>query len=343
MRSIVPGFVLVTALALATSSSAQSAPPETLTLADIANRPERWAPAVKLGRDFDFGSGTRAGTGQSVQVLEFNGANVVVDAGNGLVFEIAPGDCNLLEASNAAWKTLTPAQRAIDAALLKKDASLWPERTKCSAGFLLDGGGELAPDLEYDFLSFGDDGVKLYATEQRTVLYAELAQTDAIARARERALVEPAKRSARIVAALKGALVGPDGKAAAPANLESAEYFVLYYGASWCGPCRKFSPRLVEFMKANAANPKLFAVLMSNDEEDADMLEYMKEEKMPWPALPLSKLQSTPTLLGYTIGSIPNLVVVDRHGMVLASSVRSGSYVGPDSALDALKKLLAAR
>ena len=140
-----------------------------------------------------------------------------------------------------------------------------------------------------------------------------------------------------------GALVGPDGKATAPANLESAEYYVLYFGASWCGPCRKFSPRLVEFMKANAQNPKVFAVLMSNDEDDADMLAYMKEEKMPWPALPLAKLQTTPTLLGYTIGSIPNLVVVDRHGLVLASSVRSGSYVGPDSALEDLKKALAAR
>src|ERR1700752_3081789 len=91
MRSIVPGLVLVSALALPAWTTAQAAPPETLTLADLANRPERWAPSVTLGRAFDFGGGTQARAGQAVTVVEFNGAKAVVDAGNGLWFGMRPG------------------------------------------------------------------------------------------------------------------------------------------------------------------------------------------------------------------------------------------------------------
>jgi nucleoredoxin len=343
MRAITHGLLslVLTGLWAATAKATQAGPPETLGLADLANRPERWPALVKLGRDFDFGGGQGARAGQQVRVLDFNGGQVLVDAGKDLLFEIAPADCDLLAAAQAAWQALAPAQRAVDQTLLLQDASLWPERATCFTGFQLDSGTLLAANGEYDFLGFENENVKLFAREHGSILLAGLGQTDVIARARQRVLLEPDQRPARMVAALKSVLVGADGKPVAPAALENAGVFVLYYGASWCGPCRKFSPRLVEFVQASAAgNPRLFTVLMSNDEQDADMLEYMRDEKMPWPAVPLASMRKAPFLLGYAIGSIPNLVVVDRYGRVLASSVQGGAYRGPDFALDALKKLL---
>jgi len=322
--------------------SAQAAPPETLAIRDLANRPDRWPATVKLARDFGFSGGMSAKAGQAVKIVEFGGAQVLVDAGNDLIFEIAPADCDLLAGANEAWKALTPAQRALEPAALEKDSSLWPERATCLSGFVLEDGAELAPGLEYEFLGLENGEVKLWSKEHKSTLFATVAQTDLVVRARQRLLLEPDKRTSRIAAALAKGLVDSAGKPVTGEAAAKAKVYVLYFGASWCQPCRKFSPSLVKFANESAAaNPFLFTALMSSDEKDPDMLEYMQEEKMPWPALPLASLQATPTLLGHAIGSIPHMVVLDRWGKVLTSSMQGGRYVGPDKALEDLKKLLA--
>jgi nucleoredoxin len=341
MHALFAPALLLACLAAPRGAHAQATSPETLALNDLARRPERWPTAVKLKRDFTFGGGAAARTGQAVHVLEFDGRQVVVDAGGGLYFQIAADDCDLHEAANLAWAALTPAQRAIEPATLLADASLWPERATCRAGFTLDSGATLEPGGEYECLAVEPDGVKLYSREHNSSLYADLGQTDVIARARERVLLEPARRPSRIAAALAGTLVDARGEPW-KASIADAKVFLLYYGASWCGPCRQFSPSLVEFAKASAtSHPELAIVLMSNDEKDADMRAYMQDEEMPWPGVPLAKVRASPVLIGYAAGSIPHLVAVDRHGKVLASAVKNGRYVGPKQALADLERVLA--
>lgn len=339
MKAFACGVVLLLCGSFARSTPSQQ--PETLKLSDLVNHPERWPAAVKVLKDFKFSAGGGLKAGQMVKVLEFKGAQVLVDAGNQSSFEVAPADCDLLDAANKAWAALTSAQRAVDPQCLLKDASLWPERVTCLSGFRLDDGSELAPGGEYQFLSIDREGAKFYAPAQHTTLVAELSQTDLITRARQRALVEPEKRPSRIAAVLQKGLVDSEGKPFTSAAIDDARLYVLYFGASWCGPCRKFSPSLVKFVNDNAkANPRMVTVLMSNDKESADMLEYMKEEKMPWPALPLATLLQTPLLLGLAGDAIPRLVILDHHGLVLASSVENGTYVGVDRPLKALAKLV---
>jgi len=319
-----------------------AAPTETLALGDLVQRPDRWPASVKLKRDFQFSGGQGARAGQAVRVVEFNGAQVTVEAENELFFDVAPGDCDLLEAANLAWAALTPAQRAVDQKALLEDASLWPERVVCSGSFQLENGTILPAGAEYGFLSLDAQGVKVWSKEHRTWLLTELAQTDAIARARKIVLTDRDKRPARVAEALKTSLVDSEGKPFRSAGIDEAKVFVLYFGASWCGPCRKFSPGLVRFAASAAKDhPRLAIVLMSNDEKDADMKSYMKEEKMPWPAMPLATLKETPQFLTLSAGYIPHMVVLDRHGKVLASSVENGQYVGPDRTMKKLEGLLA--
>ncbi len=341
MKALVCDVVLVLVGWLAQPSRATQA--EALTLQNLVGRPDLWPASVTLTKGFTFASGKGAKAGQTVKVLEFDGAQVVVDAGNDVVFALTPGDCDLLLAANKAWALWTPAQRAVDPQTLLKDASLWPERVTCFAEFGLDDGTRLAPDSEYDFLAYEPTGVKLYSREHSTQLYADLQQTDLVARARQRALIAPEARPSRIAALLKGKLVDAEGKPFTNPALDSAQIYVLYFSASWCGPCRKFSPRLIEFVnKVAKDNPRLATVLMSNDKVPDEMLAYMKDEKMPWPALPLASLQATPLLLGLAAGSIPHLVVLDRHGLVLASSAENGQWTGVDRPFAALEKLVAA-
>ncbi|MBI1368163.1 MAG: redoxin family protein [Planctomycetes bacterium] len=333
-------FLAVVMLSL--GSALFAAPPETLKLSDIANRPDRLPETVVLNADFNFTGGASAKKGQTVQVLEFNGGEVVVNAGNDLVFGVSPAQCDLLDAANKVWAKLTPEQRAIEPATLLKDPSLWPEKAMCKNGFNLNGGVNLPPNGEYEVVAVLPEGVSLYSREHKAGLIADLVQTDLIARARQRVLLAPEARSSRIVNALKQTnMVTADGKPFEMTALDHGKVFALYFGASWCPPCRHFSPSFVKFVSSvAAANPNLVVVLMSNDEKDADMLKYMQDEKMPFPAVTLASLNTSPVLLTYVHGAIPQLAIVDRDGRLLSDCYDRGRYINPEKPLAALSKLL---
>jgi thiol-disulfide isomerase/thioredoxin len=322
-------------------SASFGAAPATLTLNELRDHPERWPAKITLPRDFKFTGGAAARKGQVVQVIELKGAEVVVDAGNNLVFNLPVVGTDFLANANVDWATLTPAQRDLDAAVLLADPTLWPLRVKSFNGFRLENGTELPPNTEFDLVSFKQDGVTLYSEKNKSTLGADLKDTDLIARARELVLVPASQRPSRIAAALRGNLVDKTGKSVAP-KLDDTQVFALYYGARWCAPCRKFSPSFVKYVnEISADNPKLTVVLMSNDKADADMLGYMKAESMPWVAMPLAKLNVAPLFLGYTKNAIPQLVIVDRSGKILADSYKGDRYVGPEVALKDLGKLIA--
>lgn len=315
--------------------------PSTLTLPDLRNHAERWPAAIAVPADLQFQSGATVKKGEVVKVADFDGRQVVVDNGHGLVFGLPVAETDFLARANEAWAGLTPEQRAIDATTLAADRTLWPVKVRTSAEFRLGNGTAIKPGGEYEVLSVGADGVKLLAADYNTTLKTSLQSTDLIPRARALVLVAPAKRPSRIAANLRGHLVDAAGKAVDPAGLEDTQVFALYYGASWCGPCRAFSPDLVKFVNRVAPqNPRLTAVLMSSDKTDAAMYGYMKEAQMPWLAMPKSALVMSPALVSYTKGGIPQLVVVDRHGQVLADSFQGTNYLGPRVAMERLESIL---
>src|SRR5688500_4187431 len=153
-------------------------PPEKLTLADLANRPDRWPPTVTLKQDMDFGAQGKGKVGQKVAVLQFDGANVGADLGNGLLFEMAANECDILEVANEAWAKLTPAQRALDMNTLMQDSSLWPDRVKCFDPFRLDSGRDVPAGKEYDLIAITNQGVTLWYREDPARLSAEIGHTD---------------------------------------------------------------------------------------------------------------------------------------------------------------------
>jgi len=329
------------AVAVLTSAIALGAtPPEKLTLQDLQGRPDRWPAEIIIKRDLNFGD-AQLKAGQKVKVLEYNGGDEVgVDAGNNELFEIDQKDCDLLDAANAIWEKLSPAQRALEPKDVIGDPSLWPAKVKCTSGFVLNDGTDIPPGSEFELMTIDPNGkVQLWEPKGKAKLGAQFNQTDAVARARELVIIEPAKRPGRIAGALRGRMVGSDGKPAADDKLEEQQLFALYYGASWCGPCRSFSPGFVQYVNSiSAANPKLTVVLLSNDEKDADMLKYMQTENMPFAAVPMKAMTESAVLYGYLKGSIPQLTIVDRSGKIIADSWGRGGYVGPKAALAGLDK-----
>jgi nucleoredoxin len=81
-------------------------------------------------------------------------------------------------------------------------------------------------------------------------------------------------------------------------------------------------------------------VLMSNDQEVDKMYGYMQEEDMPWPAMTLETLRASPVLLQHSGSGIPHLVILDRHGKVLATSHDGRRYLGVQPPFNTLKQLV---
>lgn len=135
-----------------------------------------------------------------------------------------------------------------------------------------------------------------------------------------------------------GGRVGPVTDAA----IAEVRYFALYYSASWCGPCRAFTPQLVRaYQELKTQHPEFEVVFVSADHSAGDMADYMKEASMPWLAVNYAKRDNK--IMSYSGPGIPCLVLVDAQGQVLADSYEGDNYVGPQRVLAATRKILAGR
>jgi thiol-disulfide isomerase/thioredoxin len=141
---------------------------------------------------------------------------------------------------------------------------------------------------------------------------------------------------------LTGKLVVPGEDGFSDYALSSApDYYAIYFSAGWCGPCHRFTPKLVNFynqMKPLHGNFEV--IFVSNDNNERDMLGYMHELSMPWPAVRFSEIKGLPEIRKYEGDGIPCLVIIDAQGNVVADSYVNGNYVGAEEPMNRLGKLL---
>jgi nucleoredoxin len=124
------------------------------------------------------------------------------------------------------------------------------------------------------------------------------------------------------------------------AALSGVKYWAFYYSASWCPPCRAFTPKLVEFYNSFKAQHSNFELIFVNHDSDADaMLEYMKTDAMPWPAVRFDDIDSTGANK-YCGPGIPDLVLVDEHGKVLSDSFNGPDYRGPEAVIGDIQSMV---
>lgn len=132
-------------------------------------------------------------------------------------------------------------------------------------------------------------------------------------------------------------LVDADGNKVETASLEG-KVIGLYFSASWCGPCRAFTPSLVKLR--DRKDDEFEVVFVSSDRSAEDQAEYMKDYDMEWPAIPHDSPRRQELGAKYGIRGIPSLVIVDDRGNLITKDGRS-EMSGSDS--DARKALRAWR
>jgi nucleoredoxin len=100
---------------------------------------------------------------------------------------------------------------------------------------------------------------------------------------------------------------------------------LLYFSASWCGPCRGFTPRLKACYDAmRARGQDVECVFVSGDEDAESAAEYF--EHMSWAMLPFAheKFKGVKSFLEdkYEVEGIPHLVLFGADGAVLKKNAR---------------------
>ena len=109
----------------------------------------------------------------------------------------------------------------------------------------------------------------------------------------------------------------------------------LYFSASWCPPCRAFSPLLVDLAKKLQSQGKPFViVLIGCDQTEQKALDYMKSHKMTGYLVPPEADENKALCKRYSVSGIPKLVIIDSHGDAIDLAGRSTVQSDPDSAWD---------
>ncbi|MES2827062.1 MAG: TlpA disulfide reductase family protein [Bacteroidota bacterium] len=131
----------------------------------------------------------------------------------------------------------------------------------------------------------------------------------------------------------KGALTGeqfkdfvsttPEGKELSLKEVVgNNKYTLVDFWASWCGPCRKENPNVVKTF--NDFKGKGFTVLsVSLDDDAAKWKAAIEKDGMPWYHVSSLKGWKEPAATLYNIRAIPQNVLVDSKGKIVATNLRA--------------------
>ncbi len=117
---------------------------------------------------------------------------------------------------------------------------------------------------------------------------------------------------------LEGNLVKLEGRKISRAKdaAKPEKYYVFYYSASWCAPCQKFTPSLVDFY--NKSKDSSFEVyFISSDNDEGDMEDYIKDKQMPWLSLKLGKTEKFKKEIKHGVQGIPFIAITKPDGTVV--------------------------
>ncbi|MDD2241380.1 MAG: thioredoxin-like domain-containing protein [Kiritimatiellae bacterium] len=129
-------------------------------------------------------------------------------------------------------------------------------------------------------------------------------------------------------------LVNAKGRKVSTATL-AGKKIGLYFSASWCPPCRTFTPLLATAYQQLQTEGKPFEViLVPHDRDEASMRAYMRSHDMPWLAIPFGSRAIEALQKKYSVSGIPKLVIIDAAAQTLSSDARGAVTTQGAAAFD---------
>lgn len=99
-------------------------------------------------------------------------------------------------------------------------------------------------------------------------------------------------------------------------NKLNNKYIAIYFSAKWCGPCKQFTPKLVNFYnKVDKNNFELLFISLDKNLNEFNM--YFNE--MPWLSIPYDKNNSESLSEVFNIDGIPTLQLYDNYGNLIST------------------------
>jgi len=119
-------------------------------------------------------------------------------------------------------------------------------------------------------------------------------------------------------------LAGPDGKTHSLSSLKG-KVVLLDFWASWCGPCRKANPHVVEtYKKYNNKGFEVFSVSLDRPEGKDKWIQAIKQDGLLWDnhVSDLKWWDSAPAAT-YGVRAIPKTFLIGRDGKIVAVNPRN--------------------
>lgn len=126
------------------------------------------------------------------------------------------------------------------------------------------------------------------------------------------------------------AMAGVDGKTMKLSSLRGKMVLIDFW-ASWCGPCRRENPVVVaayeKYSKAEFKSGKGFEIFsVSFDQDKKAWLKAITDDKLTW-KYHVSDLKGWKCAAGvlYNVESIPQNVLIDEKGIIVAKNLRGNA------------------
>jgi peroxiredoxin len=101
------------------------------------------------------------------------------------------------------------------------------------------------------------------------------------------------------------------------------KYVLVDFWASWCGPCRRENPNVVDaFNKFRGKNFTILGVSLDRPGQKDNWLRAIKDDNLTWTHISDLKFWQSEVVPLYNVQSIPFNVLVDPQGKVIAENLR---------------------